>query len=132
MKKIIAILLVFTMMLSLCACGGGGSSNNDKSSTSTFSSEKDGLTDSEIKSIVSDALYKKIDSKYDTADAGSCTFEINKTEKKSGYIYVYGKVALFDKYGNLTTGWFDESGSYIRNFTVKINVDTRSSSCDID
>ena len=120
MKKFISLLLVFTMMLSLCACGGGGSSNNDKFSTSTFSSEKDGLTDSEIKSIVSDALYKKIDSKYPTAEA------------KSGYIYVYGKVALFDKYGSLTTGWFDGSGSYIRNFTVKINVDTRSSSCDID
>ena len=91
------------------------------------------LTDAEIESIVVKALYNEIDRKYDTADADSCKYSINKTEEKSGKIYVYGKVYLYDKYGEATTGWRDGSGSYSRSFTVTINTKSGNNySCDID
>lgn len=95
--------------------------------------ETEKLTDSEIESIVVKALYNEIVRTYDTADADSCKYSINKTEEKKGKIYVYGQVHLYDKYGNATTGWSDGSGSYSRSFTVTINTKSGNSySCDID
>ena len=90
------------------------------------------MTDDEIESSVVNALYNKIKSKYDDADAGSCRYSINKIEKEFGYIYVYGSVTLYDKYGNLTTGWSDGSGTPFRSFSVKIDADTgRAYNCEI-
>ena len=37
---------------------------------------------------------------------------------------VYGTVRLYDKYGKLTTGYYDGSGSYTRSFKITINGDT--------
>lgn len=128
MKKWIVLLLSLIVALSLCACDSGDSSYSYNSEA-----EEDELTNDEIESIVSSAIYREINSKYDAADAGSCRYKINKTEEeKDGYIYVYGSVTLYDKYGKLTGGWNDGSGSPYRDFTVKINAETkRASSCDI-
>ncbi len=138
MKKWIVLLLSLVIVISLCACENQDSSNRNtssikSSSPSTYATEKDELSDTEIESIVANALYNKIDSYYDTADAGSCRYDINKTEEKNGYIYAYGSVTLYDKYGKITGGWADGSGTAFRSFTVKINADTGLvSNCDID
>ncbi len=136
MKKWIALLLSLMMVLSLCSCKNEDPSDDDTSSSgSSYSSasDEDELTDDEIESIVVNALYNEINSKFDTADAGSSRYDINKTETKSGYVYVYGSVTLYDKYGMTTSGWIDESGTPYKNYTVKIDADTgRATSCEIE
>lgn len=133
MKKRIALLLLFVMVITLCACDNQDSSNRNTSSTNqSNTSAKDEMTDDEIESIVANALYNEIDSTYITADAGSCRYNINKTEEKKGIIIVYGSVTLYDEYGKVTSGWVDGSGTPFRSFTVKISAETgRVIGCDI-
>lgn len=97
-------------------------------SSSSLSNE---LTEEKIKTIVAGALYDAIDSKFDTADAGSTRYEINKTEEKKGYVYVYGNVVLYDKYGKTTTGWRDGSGSAYRSFCVIMTTSGSVYSCEV-
>lgn len=81
---------------------------------------------------VATALRDEIGSKYDTADPDSCRYDINKQEEQGNYTYVYGSVTLYDKYGKLTTGWMDDSGTPYRSYTVKINNSTGDVvSCEI-
>lgn len=132
MKRLITLLLAFTMLFSLCACGGE-SNTPTTAEDQEYEPQKYELSDDVIESIVVRALYEEIDSTFDTADAGSCTYGINKTEKENGYIYVYGSVTLYDKYGRATSGWITGSGTPYKSFTVKIDEDTgRLSSCNID
>lgn len=127
MKKWIALLLSFVMALSLCACGNG---NTSIRSATDSEQEEDESTDDEfelysdftIKLYVENALRNEI--KEYMSDVDSFRANINKTEKESGYIYVYGTVTLYDKYGNLTDNPF-------RSYTVRINTSTRNASCDI-
>ena len=137
MKKIFLLFITVVMAISLCSCEGDNQAKYDTepsySHSTSYTTSEDELTDDEIESSVVDALYDEIDSYYDTADAGSCKYSINKKEEKNGYIYVYGSVTLYDKYGKLTSGWYDGSGTPFRSFTVKINSDTgRVSNCEID
>lgn len=129
MKKLIALLMVVILGISLCACG---TNNNPNSGTNSYvSTESDELSDNEIESLVASALYSKVGSKYDTADPGSTTYKINKTDKSGSYIYVYGSLTLYDKYGKATGGWVNGSGTPYRSFEVKINDSGRVVSCDI-
>lgn len=130
--------MAVVLSVSMLACGNNDTSPNNKETTETEYSYtppvevEDTLTDAEIEDIVVRALYNKISSKYDTADAGSSRYSINKIEEKYGDIYVYGSVTLYDKYGQPTTGWNDGSGSIFRSFTVKINSSGSLRSCDIE
>lgn len=123
MKKIIALALAVLMLFSLCACGRG-TSNSTPSKSSSATTEKTGLSESEIKSATASALHTLISNKYKTADAGSCKMEINKIEPSGKDYIVYGTVWLYDKYGKLTTGWTDGSGTSHRSFEIKINGST--------
>ena len=132
MKKIVVLLLTLVMLFTLCACEDQDTTKQTASSTTSYQSTKKELTDSDIKSIVVDKLYDTIDRTYVTAAPGSCRYSINTTEKKNGDIYVYGSVTLYVKYGELTGGWSDGSGTPFRRFTVKIDADTGWGSCDIE
>ena len=130
MKKIL-LFIAAVMAISLCSCERDNQEEYDIDSSYIYSDYE--LTDYEIEAYVADALYEKIDSHFDTADAGSCTYSINKKEEKNGYIYVYGSVTLYDIYGNLTTGWHDGSGTSFRGFCVKLDADTgRVSKCEFE
>lgn len=142
MKKIVCIALVGVCCFSLCACGsksaseaGAKSQVNTESAqkpSSTKKQENKTLTNTEIETKVKSALKKEINSKYKTADPESCRYSINKTETNNGYIYVYGKVTLYDKYGKTTTGHVDKSGTAYRSFDIKIKESTGAvSSCSI-
>jgi len=130
MKRTIALLLALVLCLSLCACGSENATAEDDTYT-TSDAESDFLYNDDIEAIVVGALYDEIDSKYDTADAGSSRYEINKIDRKFDAIYVYGSVTLYDKYGMTTTGWTDGSGTPFRSFEVKISEDGYALSCDI-
>ena len=133
MKKFVIFFLLLVMLLTLCACEDQDTTKQSASSTTSYQSTKKALTDDDIKSMVVDKLYNTIDREYVTADPGSCRYSINTTEKEGIYIYVYGSVTLYDKYGELTGGYSDGSGTPFRHFTVKIHAETRSAlGCDID
>lgn len=136
MKKVLTLfLLVCLIGCFSCACSSSGTPSDDSADNNTSVNvveEDDELTEEECEAIVVNALYDEISSKYDTADAGSCRYKINSTEEKGDYTYVYGTVTLYDKYGQLTTGWVDGSGSYNRSFEVKISSSGSAVSCDID
>ena len=133
MKKMAIFFLTLVMLLTLCACENQDTTKQSASSTTTYQSTKKTLTDDDIKSMVVDKLYNTIDREYVTADPGSCRYSINTTEKEGNYIYVYGSVTLYDKYGELTGGYSDGSGTPFRRFTVKISAGPGSAlSCDID
>lgn len=131
-----AVILVLIVGLSI---GGSVLNHNSKpaktSTTSSSSTSKNKSTvysDDVYETIATTALYKEVQKKYKAADAGSTKYKINKTEKKSGYTIVYGKLYLYDKYGKATTGHSDNSGSYIRTFEVKIkDGSSTASSCTI-
>lgn len=130
MKKILMMLCVVMMCFYLTACSNNTSSGNKQPSTNstkstTATTKSSGLTDSQIESAVVDKLIELIKKQYPAADAGSSTYSINKIEKESdGDYVVYGTVRLYDKYGKLTTGYYDGSGSYTRSFKITINGDT--------
>lgn len=130
MKRAIAFLCAVMMCLCLTACTSSKSVKDNKSSQtvnsqSASSQKQDGLTESQIKSATVKALKDLIKKKYPVADPGSSTFAINKTTRKSNGDYiVYGTVRLYDKYGKLTTGYYDGSGSYTKSFEIKINGKT--------
>lgn len=161
-KKISGLILTLCLACSLCACGqdlnipaseevapsssssskaSGSSSSNSSSSKSASSSSSSKsssksasttLTDEYCQILAKGALYKEVKKKYSLADPDSTKISFNKTEKKSDYTTVYGKLYLYDKYGKLTTGHADKSGSSIRTFEVKIKNSTKTvSSCTI-
>ena len=106
-----------------------GSSSSSKSGSSSSSGA---LTENLKEAMVASALMSEVRTKFPIADAGSTKYKINKTEQKSGYTIVYGKLYLYDKYGKSTTGRSDGSGSSIRTFEVKISNSTKKvSSCTI-
>ena len=150
MRKIVALLLVLVMVLALLVLlnviGVSASTymagesdieyvKEDLTEYETGESDveyvKEDLTEYEIEQFVVEALYDEIDSKFSMADAGSCRYDINKTEEKGNYVYVYGTVWLYDKYGQLTTGFFDNSGSSMRSFEVIIHQDGYIKDCEI-
>ncbi len=121
------------------ALGGSNDSYQPSSSgyspsagaTSSGSASSGGSADI-TKMQVATALRDEIGSKYDTADPDSCRYDINKQEEQGNFTYVYGSVTLYDKYGKLTTGWRDDSGTPYRSYTVKINNSTgKAVSCEI-
>ena len=130
-----AVVLVLIIGISI---GGSVLHNNSKpaktTTTSSSSSSKSGsssssgaLTENLKEAMVASALMSEVKTKFPIADAGSTKYKINKTEQKSGYTIVYGKLYLYDKYGKATTGRSDKSGSYTRTFEVKIKNGTVSS-----
>ena len=126
MKRILALLCVMVLCFCLTACSNNTSSNQKQSTTSTTKSQsttkQDGLSDSKIESITVNKLLELIKKKYPVADAGSSTYSINKvTRDRKGDYIVTGTVRLYDKYGKLTTGYYDGSGSYTKSFEIKIN-----------
>lgn len=126
MKKILMILCVVMMCFCLTACSTNTSSSQKKSTTSTTQTQttakQDGLSDSKIESITVQKLLELIKKKYPVADAESSTYKINKvTRDRKGDYIVTGTVRLYDKYGQLTTGYRDGSGSYTKSFEIKIN-----------
>ncbi len=127
MKKLISLLIILIMCIPFSAC-----TPPSATSSSTSSSRKTELSDSQIESIVSSELYSEISKWYKTADPGSCRYSINKTEKKNNQLYVYGTVTLYDKYGSLTTGHSDGSGRSFRTFTIEMRSNGDVISCDID
>lgn len=109
-----------------------GSSSKAGSSSKSSSSSSGALTENLKEAMVASALMSEVRTKFPIADAGSTKYKINKTEQKSGYTIVYGKLYLYDKYGKSTTGRSDGSGSSIRTFEVKISNSTKKvSSCTI-
>ena len=133
MKKVLALLLALVLVLSLAACGGG-SNYSTSSRTSTWSNEKesDELTDAEIKIKVERAILDEVKSRYKAADPYSTRYRISNTETKGNYIYVYGTVTLYDKYGQITTGHPDGSGSYSRTFEVKLGKNGGILDCTVE
>ena len=127
MKKIIALVCIVMMCFCLTSCSNSTTAK-EKESTSTTkrqsaSTEKaSGLSNSQIESITVKKLLELIKKKYPVADAGSSTYAINKiTQDYKGDYIVTGTVRLYDKYGKLTTGYYDGSGSYTKSFEIKIN-----------
>ena len=133
MRKILVLLLTLVMLFTLCACEKQGVSNQTSSSATSYQNAKKTLTDNDINSAVSDALYNKINSQFPIADANRCTYKIYSTENEGRNIFVYGHVILNNKQGEPIGGYSDGSGSPIRYFTVKIDADTgRAFSCHIE
>lgn len=123
MKKFLCVFISLLTVFSLSAC-----SSNDVVETTVMETTEapaptviDVFTEEEIEAFVVSALYNEIDNKFDTAHAGSCKYSIATMEKKGQYVYVYGNVNLYDKYGKLTTGWIDGSGTPYRSFEVLIH-----------
>lgn len=133
MKKTLSHVLISLICISVLT-GCSGNITSEDPTTSDISTYSENLTDSQIEALVVSALYSKLSETYDTVDAGSCRYSINKTETtSSGFTYVYGSVTLYDKYGKLTTGWIDGSGTAFRDFTVGINNSYGTvSSCKIN
>ena len=127
MKKVWAFLCIVVLCFCLTACSNSNSTKEKESTAtskthSTTTTQQTGLTDSQIESATVEALLKLIKKKYDAADPESCRYSINKvTQNSKGDYVVYGTVVLYDKYGKLTTGHYDGSGSYTRSFEIKIN-----------
>ncbi len=126
MKKIFILIMVLMMVVGFVGCSAQPtdvepSETEENESTATAVPEvEERLSEDMIKLITEQALYNEVNSTYTNADAASTRYSINKIEEKGSVIYVYGSVSLYDKYGQLTTGWSDNSGSYNRVFTVEI------------
>ncbi len=137
-KKRYLALVALLLFLPLYACSEGSDSapnagNSSGGVSASTSQESQGLSDAEIEALVVSALYDEIGSTYDTADPGSCRYSINKTEKSGGKLLVYGEVTLYDKYGKVTGGWVDGSGTPFRTFDITISESSRDvTSCEID
>lgn len=126
MKKIFILIMVLMMVVGFVGCSAQSTdietseTEENKSTTTAVPEVEESLSEDMIKLITEQALYNEVNSKYDNADAASTRYSINKIEENGSTIYVYGSVTLYDKYGELTTGWSDNSGSYNRVFTVEI------------
>lgn len=127
MKKLICLLVLLAISMNLYACTAtsnnthdSGNKTNTKAAATT--TERAELTDSQIESIIAEELYDMIKKKYSEADAGSSRYSIHKvTQDRKGDYVVTGTVVLYDKYGRMTTGYSDGSGSYTKTFEIKIN-----------
>lgn len=136
MKRVVTLFLALIFVLMLVACGGSNTEAPTSTTTPTSTPKptttpKPELSSYDIERIVVKALSDAIDSKYPMADAGSCRYSINKTEKSGGYYNVYGSVTLYDEYGRTTGGWPDGSGTAYRSFTVTMNEEGKNPSCTI-
>ena len=128
MKKYLLIILAMLLAVTLVACtenkneSSSSRSNSTSSSYYSSSSSESGLSNSQIESIVASALVKQIDKQFKTAEGSQCRYKISTIEEnKTGtHYYVYGTVYLYDKYGSLTTGYVDGSGSFSKTFEVGI------------
>lgn len=125
MKRILEFLCIMVLCFGLTACSNNPSSKEEQpapTEKSQSTTKREGLTDSQIESITVKKLLELIKKKYPVADAGSSTYSIHKiTQDRKGDYIVTGTVRLYDKYGKLTTGYYDGSGSYTKSFEIKIN-----------
>lgn len=132
MKKMLCLFIAVLTIFSLCACGEKEAEEVVVETTEAPApTVVEGFTEEEIEAFVVIALFEEIDSKFDTADAGSCRYEIASMEKKGQYVYVYGSVDLYDKYGKFTTGWRDGSGTPYRRFEVVIHQSGYVYDCEV-
>ena len=97
MKKIIGLLLVFVMVLSLCACGGGTEEKK--------SSPKDAVIEK-----IKNRIIAEIALSYDTVGAPTITAYASETEEN--VFEISGKVTVKDSYGNKYTGQYDAIVEY--------------------
>lgn len=139
MKRTLTLFLALIIVLSLTACGSGTSNSSSSDSFDSNSSgeyeSKNELSESLIDLMVQNALLDKIREKYSEADPLSTKYRIANTQKdyqasEANYT-VYGTLTLYDKYGQITTGYLDGSGSYSKTFEVKIE-DGEVKECEID
>lgn len=100
--------------------------------TSDDSLLSDAYTDKKIERRAFLKVYDEVDSKFKTADASSSKFNINKIERDGDEVFVYGTVVLYDKYGRLTTGWRDGSGSSSHSFKVRMSSLGSILSCNLE
>lgn len=132
MKKLLCVFIALLTVFTLSACGEQKAEEVVVEATEAPApTVVEGFTEEEIEAFVVNALFNEIDSKYDTADAGSCRYEIASMEKKGQYVYVYGSVDLYDKYGKFTTGWIDGSGTPYRRFEVLIHESGFIYDCEV-
>ena len=139
MKRTIATILstalALVMVLSLAACGEDAKLHSDLDSALAALGDLDGdfegLSDSEIKNRVQMALAKYVEDHYSEASPYRTTFKISQRSKNGNYIDIYGTCTLYDKYGKVTTGYFDGSGSYTKSFEVNLSLEGLGDKCDI-
>lgn len=125
MKRFLCVLLVLLNVIGFSAC------TETKEESDVEYANVEYTEEDLIEQFVVEALYDEIDGKFPNADAGSCRYDINKIEEKGEYIYVYGTVWLYDKYGNLTGGYNDGSGSMHRSYEVIIHQNGYIEDCYI-
>lgn len=115
-KKSLVLFLTIVLCLPLCACEIAETPETTQQEIKTTEKK---LSDSEIEAKVSDALWRYVRDQVKGADAGSTRYKINKIERKSGKIYVYGTVTMYDKYGKL----YKFKGEYTNSFSYTLNED---------
>lgn len=122
------------LVLVLCVAGAGALSDSDDGSSYSYSGDaSDGYMDDDLyEQIAVNALYSEIMDRFPDADAGSSKYSVNKIEHLGLNTHVYGQLYLYDKYGDLTSGYSSGSGDYSRSFEVTIDEDGDAISCVID
>lgn len=133
MKKVFVLIMVLIMAMGIVGCSEQptykepSEKPKEEIPAPTVPQKDEGLSEEMIILLTERALYNEIASTYTNADPGSTRYSINKIEEGYREIYVYGTLSMYDKYGQLTTGWIDNSGSYFRTFTVTIENDGEAS-----
>ncbi|MBQ1847557.1 MAG: DUF308 domain-containing protein [Clostridia bacterium] len=107
---------------------GTSNSGNDNL---TIEEAKKKFSDSEIRSLAGKALYDQVKKQFSSSDIDpdSCKYTINKIDKSGTndlYIYVYGRLVLYNKFGKVS-----EKSLQYDSFTVKIDVSTKWTYCTI-
>ena len=136
MKKVLALMLALIMVLSLVACGGSNTDSETttgkKSDSSSYEKDSKELSESEIKLKVEKAILEEVKSHYPDAEPYSTRYQIANKKTNGKYIDVYGTLTLYDKYGKVTTGYIDGSGSYTKSFEVNVSTEGYYDKCNID
>ncbi len=102
-RLVVLLCLTALTMFSLVACSDSVEEDKPSSSTTEYTTaetEKKGLTDEEIETIVVNKLYRKLKNE-GNCDPDMCTYTITKIEEGS-YPYQYvvrGRVYRYDSYG---------------------------------
>ena len=119
-KKMISVLIMLMVLFSFSACSDD-SVDSDVTATETGGNSSEAA----VEMLVESALYEELSSEYSSADVANSKYEIGSVEEDDfGTTYVYGKVYLYDKYGDF---YWD---SISKNFDIKIE-DNRVRSCNI-
>lgn len=113
-RKLLIAILMFGLVFSITAC------NDDSAYEDDVRVGETEMTEDDIQYLVAQALYIEIKNTYTGADVGSTKYKINSEESNGlGETTVYGKVYLYDKYGNFY------SDSISMDFRVVIDEDER-------